>query len=81
MNQKLKTKNLDNDKHGLVRGLLLEDIVQNISKKLDIEEDEALDLFYTSNTGRAFSDNETGLYGQSALYTLSLFYQEKNIEL
>ena len=38
---------------------------------------EALDLFYTSATGASFADDETGLYGQSALYIFGLFVEEK----
>ncbi len=67
---------IENDKHGLVRGLILPEIVKNISKEFSVSDDEALDMFYTSATGRSFSDNETGLYGQSVLFITNLFYEE-----
>ena len=38
---------------------------------------DALDLFYTSATGASFADDETGLYGQSALYIFGLFVEER----
>ena len=38
---------------------------------------DALDLFYTSATGASFADDQTGLYGQSALYIFSLFVEER----
>ena len=52
-------------------------IVKLISEKYQIPEMEALDLFYTSATGASFADDETGLYGQSALYIFGLFVEEK----
>ena len=39
-------------------------------------ENEALKLFYESHTGTCYSDDSTGLYGQSALYVFSLFCDE-----
>jgi hypothetical protein len=33
-------------------------------------------MFYRSATGASLADDETGLYGQSALYIFSLFNQE-----
>ena len=43
----------------------------NISAK------QAYDEFYTSATGDALSDDETGLYGQSPNYIFGLFLNEK----
>lgn len=47
------------------------------SKKYQMPEMDALDLFYTSATGASFADDETGLYGQSALYIFGLFVEER----
>ena len=34
--------------------------------------------FYTSATGASYADDETGLYGQLALFIFGLFMQEVN---
>ncbi len=44
------------DKHGLVRGLIIPEIVKIIAREFDWDDDKALDAFYTSETGRAFYD-------------------------
>lgn len=66
--------------HATTRAILVPEIVKLISENYQISEMEALDLFYTSATGASLADDETGLYGQSALYIFSLFVkeQEKN---
>ncbi len=61
------------EKHGTVRGLILPDIIKYIMDEFSWSEAEALDYFYTSELGKAFSDNETGLYGMSPLYIANLF--------
>lgn len=62
--------------HALVRAILVPEIVRLISEKYSISEMEALDKFYTSSTGANFSDDETGLYGQSALHIFGLYIEE-----
>ena len=62
--------------HGTVRALILPDIIKMISDKFHWSTEEALDRFYLSATGENFSDDSTGLYGQSALYTFGLFCEE-----
>lgn len=62
--------------HHLVRATILPEIIKLISKKYNVDENKALDMFYTSVTGSLFSDDETGLYGQSPLYIFSLYQQE-----
>jgi hypothetical protein len=52
------------------------EIVKLICDRYKISEEEALDKFYTSATGASYSDDETGLYGQSALYVFGLFIEE-----
>ena len=46
-------------------------VVQGVMRRED-----ALDRFCKSATGRSFSDDETGLYGMSALYSYGLFVEE-----
>ena len=62
--------------HSTIKATLLPSIVKMISEKYGMTEKEALDKFYTSATGASFGDDETGLYGQSALYIFGLFCEE-----
>ncbi len=64
------------EKHGLVRGLILPEIIKLISEEFDWHEEKSLDMFYTSEIGKAFADNETGLYGQSSIYIFNIFKNE-----
>lgn len=63
--------------HATTRATILPEIVRLISEKYRISEKDALDRFYTSATGASFADDETGLYGQSALYIFGLFCEEQ----
>jgi hypothetical protein len=63
--------------HAMVKGLIIPDVVKLIAEKFNINEMEALDMFYASATAASLDDDETGLYGQSALYIFSLFVEEK----
>lgn len=62
--------------HATIRATLIPEITRLIADKYNIPENEALDRFYTSETGVSFSDDETGLFGQSALYIFGLFTEE-----
>lgn len=62
--------------HATVRATILPEIVRLISKHKNVTELEAMDMFYNSATGSCFSDDSTGLYGQSALYVFGLFMDE-----
>ena len=62
--------------HHLVRAAMLPDILEMIMREYQVDENMALHLFYTSGTGAAYGDDETGLYGQSALAVFSLFQEE-----
>ena len=62
--------------HATTRAMLIPRIVRLISEKYNISEMDALDKFYTSATGASFADDETGLYGQSALFNFGLFCEE-----
>jgi len=63
-------------KHYLARATIIPEIVEMIAGKYKISEEEALHKFYTSKTAEALSDDETGLYGQSALYIFGLYMEE-----
>ena len=52
-------------------------IIKYISEQYDIDDDEALKMFYESHIGLCYADDESGLYGQSALYVFSLFEDEQ----
>jgi len=62
--------------HGTIRAVTLKTIIHLIMEKYNCEENEALKKFYESHTGACYSDDNTGLYGQSALYVFSLFKEE-----
>jgi hypothetical protein len=65
--------------HGTIRAATLKTVVGFIMQHFSVSENEALKLFYESYTGERFSDNASGLYGQSAVYIFSLFLE--NYEL
>ncbi|MCR5782108.1 MAG: hypothetical protein K6G90_05155 [Clostridia bacterium] len=67
--------------HALTRATLLPQIAALISEQYDISEFEALDRFYKSSTAASFADDETGLYGRSALNIFGLFVEEYNDDL
>jgi hypothetical protein len=62
--------------HGLVKATITPEIIRLIEEKYSVHEDTALDMFYRSTAGASLADDETGLYGQSALYIFSLFNEE-----
>lgn len=67
--------------HTEVKVLLVQDVVQRIGVELGVDEETALDLWYTSRTASCLSDDETGLYGDSALSILSCFCDEKGVTM
>ncbi len=62
--------------HGTVRAMILPDIIHLLMKNYGWTEEEALNRFYLSATGANFSDDETGLFGQSPLHIFYLFEEE-----
>jgi len=62
--------------HGTIRAATLKKTIQIIMEHFNCGENEALKKFYESHTGECFSDDDTGLYGQSAFYIASLFLDE-----
>ena len=64
--------------HNLVRATIIPEIIRLISKYYKIGENEALQRFYQSKTAENYADEETGLYGQSALHIVGLFIMEQD---
>ena len=62
--------------HGTIRAATLPAIINLIMEKYEVGDDEALKMFYESHIGKCYSDDDSGLYGQSALYVFSLFQEE-----
>ena len=67
--------------HNLIRATVIPEIVKILCHYYKISEDEALKRFYESATGANFADEETGLYGQSALHIAGLFIVEQDGDL
>ena len=53
--------------HSLVRATLATAVIGLLAAHWNVTEDEAMRRFYQSKTALAFADDETGLYGMSAL--------------
>ena len=65
-------------KHILSKTILISQTIELIAKKYNITIDEARNRFYNSNVIKMLDDDETGLYGESALYLLSLYDENLN---
>lgn len=59
--------------HVLSKTILITQTVELIAKKYKLTIEEARDRFYKSDVVRMLDDDSTGLYGESALYLLSLY--------
>ena len=66
--------------HVLAKTILISQTIELIAKKYKISMDEARKNFYESVVCDLLDDDDTGLYGESALYLLSLYesYEHKN---
>ena len=62
--------------HHLIRATIIPEVARFIAKRFNVSEDEALDRFYKSATAQNLADEETGLYGQSALFIFSQYLEE-----
>lgn len=62
--------------HVLSKTILISQTIELIAKKYKISVEEARNKFYESEVIRMLNDDDTGLYGESALYLLSLFDKE-----
>jgi len=63
--------------HELIKATVIPDIIKKIQDEYHITEEDALAKFFKSITYLNYDDDETGLYGQSALYIFSLFKEEQ----
>ena len=66
------------DRHVLSKTILISQVVELIANKYKISIEEARNRFYESRAIQLLDDDETGLYGESALYLLSLYERELN---
>jgi len=62
--------------HGTIRAATLKTIIPLLMERFNCDENDALQLFYESHIGKCYSDDTTGLYGQSAVYVVSLLCEE-----
>lgn len=69
-------KEIENNQHILSKTILIMQTIELIAKKYKLSIEKARDKFYSSKIVEMLDDDETGLYGQSALYLLSLFEDE-----
>ena len=63
--------------HVLSKTILITQTIELIAKKYKCTIEEARNRFYDSDIIELLDDDETGLYGESALYLLSL-YEERS---
>ncbi|MDR0306413.1 MAG: hypothetical protein LBI42_06205 [Chitinispirillales bacterium] len=63
-------------KHGTIRAVTLKTVIPLIMENLKSSENKAIKKFYESHVGEYYTDDRTGLYGRSALYIASLFFEE-----
>ena len=59
--------------HVLSKTILISQTTELIAKKYKLTLEEARNRFYESDVIKMLDDDETGLYGESALYLLSLY--------
>ncbi len=59
--------------HVLAKTILISQTIELIAKKYKLSIEEARKRFYESDVVEMLDDDETGLYGESALYLLSLY--------
>ena len=55
----------------------IQDIIEYIVTDLQIEYDEAMQIFYNSQTFDRLADFETGLYLESSAYVYGIFQDER----
>ena len=65
-------------KQGQLMEFCVQDIVETIVKEQHIDYDEAMNLFYGSQTFAKLNDAETGLYLESSDYVYAMFQDELN---
>ena len=65
-------------KHVLSKTILISQTIELIAKKYKLTLEEARKRFYKSSVIDMLDDDETGLYGESALYLFSLYEKLTN---
>ena len=63
--------------HVLAKTIIISKVVELIAQEYKIPLNDARDIFYSSDTIKLLDDDESGLYGESPLYVLSVFEQEQ----
>lgn len=64
--------------HVLSKTILISQVIELIAKQYKLSIDEARNRFYESDVIEMLDDDETGLYGESALYLFSLYEESLN---
>lgn len=59
--------------HVLAKTILISQTIELIAKKYKLSIEESRNRFYQSDVIDMLDDDETGLYGESSLYLLSLY--------
>jgi len=62
--------------HLLAKTILIRQTIELIAKEYGLSIDEARNRFYQSKVVELLDDDETGLYGESAYFLLSLYEKE-----
>ncbi len=62
--------------HVLAKTILIDKVIELIANKYKITLEDARDNLYNSSVIDLIDDDETGLYGESPLYVLSLYEKE-----
>ena len=61
--------------HVLAKTIIITKVIELIAEKYHLSLKEARDLLYRSDVIKLIEDDETGLYGESPLYSFSIFEQ------
>ena len=64
------------DKKEQLKEYIIQDVVCSIVEDEDIEYDEAMNRFYTSQTFDKLQDSETGLYLEGSAYVYGIYLDE-----
>ena len=64
------------NEHCLIRATIIPEVIKLIAEHDGISLDEALERFYNSATAENLADEESGLYGQSALFIFGQYLEE-----
>ncbi|MBP7480082.1 MAG: hypothetical protein KA785_06505 [Spirochaetaceae bacterium] len=67
---------IEPESHHLVKTVLIPQIIKLLMENYAINENKALQIMYTSPTGRCLDDDSLGLYGQSALFLYGLIEED-----